>query len=399
MRTHVWLGLAVIAATAGCGPESGPESAPKPAHRVQQIDPAKATVLTMGDTLEVAADLPRRFGGAAVLFSGFAGTDVLVGDVAPLPKDHAKISGYPVATQEQPVMYDLDAKTFTILDDRDRGEPTQVVDVSGTETTVVWAELVGTSIDHVDFTFYAFDRRTKKVTTIAEFSDPDGQIVYGNDLAIAGDVAYFSTPAYPKKRGQEAVYMVPVDGSQPPSVIAAGGAHVKISGDTLSFQVANPHDLDAYPSFFTYDLHTGATSPVPVSAHVDDPGFCGAEVTDRWKTWCVRHVLRDEDPQQARLTIQETSGRTTEFMPFPTDSLNAPIPHDIMALGSWTAITMTTDEGQDRKFLVDLDTKDVLVFPDNTSFGALGPDRSSVLVSSFGDKGPGPQRIVKIPTS
>lgn len=400
MRNRVWLiGLAVIAATSGCGPESEPESAPEPVHRVQQIDPAKATVLTMGDTLEVVADLPRRFGDAEVLFSGFAGSDVLVGDVAPLREDRPKIVGYPVVTQEQPVMYDLDAKTFTILDDRDRAEPTQVVDISGTETTVVWAELEGTAVDHSDFSFHAYDRRTKKVTEIGRFTDPVGLIVYGNDLAIVGDVAYFSTAAYPKKRGQEAVYMVPVDGSKPPSVIAAGGVHLKISGDTLGYEVPNPHDKEAYPSIFTYDLLTGTTTPVPVSAHVDDAGFCGAELTATWETWCVGRVLSDEDPQQARLTIRETSGRTTEFMPFPVGSLNAPIPRDIMTLGSWTAITVTTDDGQDREFLVDLDTKDVKVFPDNTSFGALSPDRSTVLVSSFGGKGPGPQRLVKIPTS
>ena len=59
---------------------------------------------------------------------------------------------------------------------------------------------------------------------------------------------------------------------------------------------------------------------------------------------------------------------------------------------------MTTDTGQDREFLVDLDAKDVKVFPDNTSFTSLSPDHSTVLLSSFAGKGPGPERIVRIPT-
>ena len=57
------------------------------------------------------------------------------------------------------------------------------------------------------------------------------------------------------------------------------------------------------------------------------------------------------------------------------------------------------DDGrrQDREFLVDLDTKEVKVFPDNTSFDSLSPDRSTVLISSYAGKGPGPARIVRIP--
>lgn len=401
MSKRVWLAaLALVAVTSGCGPGSEPESEPKPAAEdvVQTIDPSKATTLKLGDTLEVVAELPRTFDGDPVYFSAFAGDGVLVGRVTPKDEATALAAGGPLQ-QSHPVMYDLETKAFTLLDDRARPEPTQVVGVSGNDKAVVWAELVGTNVDTSEFTFYSYDRRTKQVATIGEFADPAGQIVYGNDLDIAGDFAYFSTPAYPKKRGQEAVYAVPVDGSKPPSVIAAGGVHVKLTDDSLSYQVPDPHDKDASPSFFTYDLRTRETTPVAVSAHVDEPGFCGAEVTEDWETWCVGRVSRDEDQQPALLTIKESSGRTTQFKPFPTGSLNSPIPHDVITLGPWTAVTVTTDGGQDRKFLIDLDTKKVKAFPDNTSFDALSPDRSMVLVSSYASKGPGPQRIVKIPTT
>ena len=113
-------------------------------------------------------------------------------------------------------MYDLDTKEFTLLDDRARPTPTQVVDVSGNEATVVWAELVGTSVGAASSRLLV-QPTNEQVTTLGEFNDPDGQIVYGNDLALAGDTAYFSTAAYPEKRGQEGVYAVPVDGSKLPT--------------------------------------------------------------------------------------------------------------------------------------------------------------------------------------
>ena len=66
-------------------------------------------------------------------------------------------------------------------------------------------------------------------------------------------------------------------------------------------------------------------------------------------------------------------------------------------LGDWTGVTVTTDDGQDRQFLVDLDTRRMLVFPDNTSLTALSADRSTAIIGSFASKGPGPYRIVRIP--
>lgn len=363
--------------------------------KVQTIDPSKATKLKFGDTLDVVADLPKTFNGDQVMFSAFAGNNVVVGSASPPLDENA--SGAEPLEQSHPVMYDLNTKEFTVLDDRNRPDPTQVGNESGNETTVVWAERVGTSIDAGEFTIYSYDRQSKQVTTIGEFNDPDGEIVYNNDLALAGDTAYFSTYAYPTKKGQEAVYAVPVDGSRPPRVIAQGGQDVRISGDTLTYAEEVRKDKKVYSTYFTYDLRTGETTPVPVSTHAGDPEFCGAEFTEAWETWCVGAVFDDVDSGPARLTIKEVSGRTTKFAPFDVGSLNAPIPHNVISLGSWTAITVTTDDGQNREFLVNLDTKEVKVFPDNTSFGALSPDRSTVLISSYAGKGPGPQRIARIP--
>ncbi|VXB15055.1 hypothetical protein [Aeromicrobium sp. 9AM] len=354
--------------------------------KIQKITPAKAEKLKLGDTLDVVAELPKTYNGDGVLFSSFIASNVLVGSATPELDEGAP--GVESLAQSHPVMYDLDTKKFTLLDDRDRPDPTQVVDVSGDGDTVVWAELVGTSIGTSEFTIYSYDQRTGQVTTLGAFNDPDGQIVYGDDLALAGDTAYFSTAAYPAKRGQQGVYAVPVDGSKTPRMIAKGGQGVRISGETLTYAMSNPKNKEQ-PRYFTYDLPTGMTMPVPVSAHADDPGFCGAEVTKAWETWCVG--------EPATLTIKEASGRTTEFDPFPVGSLTAPDPHDVIALGRWTGIAATTDDGQDREFLVDLDTKEMKVFPDNTSFTSLSPDGSTVLISSYAGKGPGPQRLVRIP--
>jgi hypothetical protein len=406
MRKSVMVAaLAFVVVTSGCGPASkagtDQERTPQVLDVAQKIDPSQATTLEFGDTLEVVSDLPSSFGGDSVRFQGFAEDGVLVGTARAKPDEADTVDGPPPIGRSRPVMYDLDTEKFTVLDARDRPELAQIDNVSGNEHTVVWAEVVGTQIDHSEFTIYAYDRQTEEVTTIGEFNDADGQIVFGHDLAIAGDTAYFSTPAYPKKRGEEAVYAVPVDGSNPPRVIAPGGEEVRISGDTLTYRVRNPDEEAAYPKYFMYDIPTEETTPVPVSAHVDEPGFCGAEFTDEWETWCVGRAYDDQNSRPALLTIKETSGRTTEFAPFPIDPHNVPAPSDIISLGRWTVITVSTEDGQDRAFLADLDTKGIKAFPDNTSFGSLSPDRSQVLVSSYASKGPGPgpQRIVKIPTA
>jgi hypothetical protein len=374
------IGAAVVARNS-LPPDDLRPAAPKQ-EKIQKIDPSKATKLKLGDTLDVVAELPKTFNGDQVLFSAFAENNVVVGSA--MPVDDGTGGGL---KQAHPVMYDLGTKNFTLLDGRDRPDPTQVVDLSGNATTVVWAELVGVSPATRGFTLYSYDRRTKQVTTLDDYDGPEGQITYDDDLALAGDTAYFSTFANPAKKGQ-GVFAVPVDGSKPPSLIAEGGEDVRISGDTLTYQVRNPKAKEGAQRYFSYDLRTKKTTPVPVSAHAGDPGFCGAEFSPAWETWCVGGEL---------LTIKEASGRTTEFTRFPVNSQNAP--HDVVALGAWTGITVTVNGGQDREFLVNLDTKETKVFPGNTSFASLSPDRSKALITSYASKGPGPERIVRIPPS
>jgi hypothetical protein len=380
------VGAAVVARNA-LPPDDVRPAAPKQ-EKIQKIDPSKATKLKLGDSLDVVADLPKTFNGDQVLYDGFAESNVVVGSAAPV-QDGTSDAPY---EQAHPVMYDLDTKTFTLLDGRDRPVATQIINVSGNETTVVWAELVGANAGTSDFALYSYDRRTKQVTTLGAYDDPAGQILYGDDLALAGDTAYFSTFAFPAKKGQ-GVFAVPVDGSKPPSLIAGGGEGVRISGDTLTYQIrpANPNVKKGDRRYFTYDLRTKETKPVPVSAHADDAYFCGAEFTKAWETWCVADV-----DDKTHLTIKEASGRTTEFAPFPVSPTDAP--HDVITLGPWTAITVTKSSGQDREYLVNLDTRDVKVFPENTSFVSLSPDRSTVLLTSYAGKGPGPARIARIPT-
>ncbi|KRC65527.1 hypothetical protein ASE12_12650 [Aeromicrobium sp. Root236] len=365
--------------------------------KIQKIDPSKATKLKLGDTLDVAADLPKTYNGDDVLFSGFAGSKALVGSATQV-QDESAPNAKPLMPSH-PVLYELDTKTFTVLDDRDRPEPTQILNASGDGETVVWAELVGVSPSTTGFAIYSYDRRTGGVTTLDAFDDPNGEIIYGDDLALAGDMAYFSTFANPAKKGR-GVYAVPVDGSRPPSLIAEGGEAVRISGDTLTFHLRDPKANEGDRRYFTYDLRTGETTPVPVSSHAGDPRFCGAELTPAWETWCIGGDLNDGVPAEpAILTIKEASGRTTRFAPFNVGSADFPVPHDVIALGPWTGIAVTTENGHEREFLVDLETKEVKVFPDNTSFIALSPDRSEALISSFASKGRGPQRIVQIPES
>ncbi len=392
------LAVALALATAACG--SGTGAAPeRPAKAVvQRIDPATATKLTLGDTLTVVAELPREHAGDQVFFSSFAEDGEVLGAV--VPQDDLPM-GQPASSQSRPVLYDIASKVLTVLDDGARAEPTWVADVVGNERTVVWVEGSDYNIAHSTFTIYSFDRATRAVVAIGRFDDPDGEIAYGNDLSIADSTAYFSTSTFPGKKGQESVFAIPVDGSKPPEVLVAGGEQISIDGDTLRYWVRNPRDEREYPRHFTLDLATRATTAVPVNEFAGDDGFCGAETTDAWQTWCTGRTLRpglEKDHDEALITIREASGRTTEFASFPVGSLNAAIPRDVVDLGRWTGISVPTDDGQAREFLVDLDTKDIQVFPDNTSFGAMSPDRTTVLVSSYARGGePAVQRVVRIP--
>ena len=199
---------------------------------VQSIDPANATKLELGDSLEVVEDLPATFDGDTVHYSGFAGSDAVVGSIKPDIIDSR--GGPSTVVQEHPILYDLRSRTFTLLDDRARARPSWVSDVHGTEDSVVWVEGVTYNIGESTFAIYSYDRRSHEVTQLAEYDDPDGQIVYANDLDVSGATAYFSTLALPAKKGQNAVYAVPVDGSTPPRVLAAGGASVRFDGEVIT---------------------------------------------------------------------------------------------------------------------------------------------------------------------
>jgi len=397
-RLATIMAMTSVAVTTACGSDTTKATEASANDTFQTVDPATATKLKLGDTLQVVADLPQELDGDPVHFSSFASNGEVLGHVTPRDTDPGKQGP---SAQSRPVIYNLEARKFTVLDDRARPQPTWVADVVGNEQAVVWVEGLDYNIAHSTFTIYAYDRLTHKVATIGEFDDRSGQIAYGNDLSIRDATAYFSTATFPTKKGQESVYAMPVDGSTAPLVLVAGAEQVRIDGNTLRYWVRNPNDETEYPKHFTYDLTTGMTTPVPVNAHAGENGFCGAEVTDAWEMWCTGHTMRpgpEKRRNQALLTIKEASGRTTEFKPFPVGSLNSPIPHNVVSFGRWTGISVPTDDGQQREFLVDLDTKEVEVFPNNTSFDDTSPDRTMVLVSSFGGDH-GRQRIVQVPTS
>lgn len=385
---------AVTAGLSGCTSDESPTARTTPA-AVRTVDPADATMLAFGDSLEVVAELPSTGDGDRVQYSSFASQDEVLGSAT--PEEEQLVQGR-TTTQSRPVLYDLRSKAFTVLDDSDRPEPTWVVNVSGDADTIVWAEGSGTSIDHSRFTVYSLDRATGRAAALADFDDPDGQIVYGFDLDVFDGTAYFSTPAYPAKRGQEAVYAVPVDGSAKPRVIAEGGEQLRIRDGVLTYLERDPRDDRAYPARHAYDLRTGTTTPVPVSEHADEDGFCGATVAQTWSAWCVKRSDAADPKASPHLTIHETSGRTTEFGTFPTADRGRFEPFELMDLGRWTAVGTDTSNGQQREYLVDLDTEEMLRFPGNTSFGRTSPDDSRVLVTSYARGGePAMQRVVAIP--
>jgi hypothetical protein len=391
-RSVVGGGLVILALLSGCSSGSGGDAAPASKKVATTIDPSKATVLKFGDSLKVVAELPRKLGDQNVYLDSFSDDGKLLGSVS-LPEKPSGSMGV-LTRQAYPVMYDLDTKQFTILSHAARARKTQVAQTVGTNETVVWWETPDATVDVSNIGIYAYDRQSKKITKLATFSDPDGKTVFGNDLVIRGNTAYFSRPVYRNKMGKKpAVYSVPVDGSKPAKILVAGGQQVELVGDTLTYWMGSKR--------FSRDLATGKTTPVPVSSHAGDPGFCGAEFTSTLESWCVGTPTGNNQPPDfadAILTIKEKSGRTTTFRPFPTDSLNYPLPRDLVTLGRWTAITMTGDDGANSEFLVDLATGVVKVFPDGTSFGPVSRDGTLALLGTFADKGPGVQRVVQIPT-
>jgi hypothetical protein len=392
MRTRkLVIGVAAVLSLVGC--TSGSDEAPKadPTKVVRTIDPAKATTLKLGDDLEVLAELPRKMGDQDVYFHGFTADGKVLGSAA-LPEGPSDGQMGSVTSQAHPVMYDPETKKFTVLDSRKREKNTQLPSIISSGDFVVWLETPETNIGVSTIAIYSYDRRSKKVTQLYSASDPDGRLVWGSDLVVSEGTVYFSMSSWkPKDNARSRVYAVPVDGSRPARVLVKGGAFVTLAGDSLTYAVKDAR--------FSRDLRTGETSPVPVSPRANDPGFCGAELVEGFETLCMGTPAGDEpsDVTAAVLTVTERSGRKTVFEPFPSDSLNHPVPHDVVPMGPWVGVTMTDDDGADRKFLVDLESRAVKAFPKNTAFRALNDDRTQALMSIVVDGKTWPQVIVRIP--
>ncbi len=385
-------GIVVLICLTSCTNGSDPDSSPDKAKDVATIDPTKAEDLKIGEDLEVVAELPSTIGESTTYFERFTPDGMVLGGISLPDKADSGTMGR-VTTQGHPILYDPESKKTTVLDNRDRKEPTQLAGLASDANIVAWIETTDAMVGTGNFTIQAYDRRTKAVTQLAAFTDPKGSIVYGNDLVLDGDVAYFSRSAWrPQNSGKDsAIYTVPVDGSAPPKVLIKGAAFVKIDGDVMTYRAGRETLRDR-------DLSTGATTPARVSPDADKPGFCGAEFAKTYETLCMGTPNGEDRVADAALTIKEASGRTTVFKPFPSDSLNYAVPRDVIPVGPWMGVTMTSDEGAKREFLVDLDSKKVKVFPNGTSFGALNHDESMVLLStpSFEKTAP-PQMIVRIP--
>lgn len=389
------IGVAAVLCVAACTSGSDEPSKAEPTKdAVQKIDPANATTLKLGEDLEVVAKLPRKMGDQQAFFQGFTSDGKLLGTVS-LPETPANdgIVGGALTSQTHPVLYDVATKKFTILDSRKRERNTQLPSIVSSGDYVVWMETPETTASSSTVAIYSYDRRSKRVVLLFSADDPDGIMNGGDDVVVAGDTVYFSRFACCRERdrGNAAVYSVPVDGSAPAKVLVEGGQFVTLAGDSLTYEVKDKG--------FSRNLATGETKPLPVSVRAKDPGFCGAEFTESFETLCMGKPTNDEmegvvDPV---LTVKEPSGRSTVFRPFPTDSLNYPVPHDVVEIGPWIGVTMTDDGGADRRFLVDLDSRAVKAFPKGTSSWALNDDRTQVLMSIVDDGKSWPQVIVRVP--
>lgn len=388
-------GIAVLICVTACTSGSDPDpSPPKPTEAVTTIDPAKAKVLKLGEDLEIVAKLPRKFGKQDTYFRGFTSDGKLMGTVSlPERPRNDGIVGGDLTSQTYPVLYNLETKKFTILDGRKRERNTQLPVIVSSGEFVVWLETPETTASSSTVAIYSYDRRSKKVAQLFSADDPKRIMNGGDDLVVTGDKVYFSRFACCRERdrGNAAVYSVPVDGSAPAKVLVKGGKFVAHEGDSLTYEVNETR--------FGRDLATGETTPVPTSPEADDPGFCGAEFSESFETLCMGTPSGDETETVvgAKLTIKEASGRTTVFKPFPSDSPNNPTPHHVRPVGPWIGVTMTSDGGADRMFLVDLETRAMKAFPIDTGFGEMNHDGTQVLLAKTGDFKRWPQYIVKIP--
>jgi hypothetical protein len=382
--------IAVLICVSACSSGSDPSSPEKPKDVVTTIDPKQAEVLKLGNDLEIVAELPRTLGEQETFFQGFTSDGKILGGVS-LPETTTGGQMGRVESQSHPVLYDPETNKFTILDSRNRTKPTQMPSIVSSGDFVVWAETPDATIGSSTIAIYSYDRRSKRVAQLFSASDPHGIMVGGDDVVVVGDEVYFSRWACcrEKDRGNASVYSVPVDGSAPAKVLVKGGQFVSLAGGSLTYEVKGVK--------FSRDLRTGETTPIPTSPQAEDPGFCGAEFTESFETLCMGTPSENDTVADAKLSIKETSGRTTMFKPFPSDSLNNATPHRVEAIGPWTGVTMTSDGGADRLFLVDLETHVMKAFPDDTAFWEMNHDGTQALLSKTGDVKRWPQVIVRIP--
>lgn len=268
MKIRVMTAIAALAIISACGTSTtlSPQTSPK--HAVRTIDLAAATELKVGHDLPVVATLPTKLGEREAHFTGFADDNTLFGSMGLPEPTHDTIPG---ATESRtyPFLYDLKSEKFTVLDESSRSVVPYVEDIATSGDTVVWVEGHGVAMGTSDFELRAFDRSSGTVTKLGRFNDTSDSVVYGNDLLIHDDNAYFSTRAIGRKKGQRpAIHSVPVDGSRAIKVLVPDAGNIDLDGQSLTFDQKDGQQA--------IDLTTGAITPVPANRFADDPGFCGA---------------------------------------------------------------------------------------------------------------------------
>lgn len=387
----VALGLLVALTIAGCSSDPDENPRPKTENAVRSIDVRKAVPLKVGTDLKVLAELPRRHGKRDVYYTGFTDDGKILGSMAEPEPPSNKIPS-PTTTQGYPFIYDLDTEKFTILDEADRPEVSGAGELVSSGDTIAWMEGQGNAIDTSEFTVRSFDRTTGAVRDLAMFDDPEGQIVYGNDLIVRKGVAYFSTPDYSsRKTGTPAVYSVPVDGSEPAKVLAEGMG-IELQGDTLTYSDGETR--------YARDLATGATSKAWTSPHAHEPGFCRATRTETFEAWCIGTPIGDPGPDQSIdlpvLTIKGQSGRTAVLKGFPSDD-NFPLPQDIEAYGPWISMVVSGGDWPAPQFLFDLESGTLRQLPTDHMLRPVSPDGTRAILNEVTSEGRAPQRVVEIP--
>lgn len=387
MKMRAWLVGIVLAAasvTVGCSSGSDPDrkAAVTPKDVVKKLAASEARVLDLGKDVEVVAELPRKVGEEDVLYRGFTDDGLVVGWMSRPAPPSDFIPGPPSPYQSHAFIYDLESGDFTILDDTPQPEPTSIADVVGTDDVVVWIETPDSMEPH-NFTVRSYDRATSKVTDLASFTNPGGQVWYDNDLTVRGGNAYFSRHVFSKKsKAEPAVYTVPVDGSKPVGVLIPDAEEISIDGDVLTY-------WDGKKSM-QRDLSSGATSPASTSPSAGDPGFCGATFTETFETDCVGRPAHAPETNEADivdpvLTITPATGAAVvvKDLPGDDDGFPPPMPADIQAFGDWIGFTMSSGDTPSPQYFVDPTTEVLWIMSKDSMLEAPSPDGTLALLNEF----------------